>query len=121
MPWKHNGTEIRVGKAWVSDSGVKHPATWTRWSDTYKKSMGLTWEDPTTPTVTDADKLQTLRELRNMKLEETDYLALSDNTLSTDMRNYRQSLRDLPATASPKITNQEELDESSVTWPTKPS
>jgi len=46
MPWKHNGTEIRVGKAWVSDSGVKHPATWTRWSDTYKKSMGLTWEDP---------------------------------------------------------------------------
>ena len=46
MPWKHNGTEIRVGKAWVSDSGVKHPATWTRWSDTYKKSMGLTCEDP---------------------------------------------------------------------------
>ena len=30
------------------------------------------------------------------KLTETDYLALSDNTLSDDMRTYRQELRDLP-------------------------
>ena len=46
MPWKHNGRIIRVGKAWVSDSGVKHPAIWMRWSDSEKKDNGLTWEDP---------------------------------------------------------------------------
>ena len=46
MPWKHNGRIIKEGKAWVSDSGVKHPATWMRWSDSEKKDNGLTWEDP---------------------------------------------------------------------------
>ena len=46
MPWKHNGRTIKVGKAWVSDSGVKHPAIWMRWSDSEKKDNGLTWEDP---------------------------------------------------------------------------
>ena len=46
MPWKHNGKEIRVGKAWVSNSGVKHPAIWMRWSDSEKRDNGLTWEDP---------------------------------------------------------------------------
>ena len=41
--------------------------------------------------------LQNLRDKRNNLLAETDYLALSDNTLSDDMKTYRQSLRDLPA------------------------
>ena len=41
--------------------------------------------------------LQTLRDKRNNLLAETDYLALSDNTLSDDMKKYRQDLRDLPA------------------------
>ena len=38
-----------------------------------------------------------LRSKRNRLLAETDYLALSDNTLSADMKTYRQDLRDLPA------------------------
>ena len=46
MPWKHNGRTIKEGKTWVSDSGVKHPAVWMRWSDSEKKDNGLTWEDP---------------------------------------------------------------------------
>jgi|TARA_B100000035_G_C20822015_1_gene474679 hypothetical protein len=41
----------------------------------------------------------------------TDYLALSDATLSEDMRTYRQALRDLPANTS---------DPANPTWPTKP-
>jgi hypothetical protein len=41
--------------------------------------------------------LQNLRDKRNNLLAETDYLALSDNTLSDDMKKYRQDLRDLPA------------------------
>ena len=38
-----------------------------------------------------------LRQQRNRLLAETDYLALSDNTLSDDMKTYRKDLRDLPA------------------------
>ena len=52
-----------------------------------------------------------IRERRNSLLAQTDYLALSDNTLSTEMATYRQALRD--------ITNQEGFPYS-VTWPSKP-
>ena len=38
-----------------------------------------------------------LRAKRNRLLAETDYYALSDNTLSDDMKTYRQDLRDLPS------------------------
>tara|TARA_R100001086_G_scaffold225857_1_gene144300 strand:+ start:711 stop:935 length:225 start_codon:yes stop_codon:yes gene_type:complete len=39
---------------------------------------------------------QLAREYRNKLLAETDYLALSDSTLSDAMRTYRQELRDVP-------------------------
>ena len=58
------------------------------------------------------EQLQNLREKRNQLLAETDYLALSDATLSEDMRTYRQALRDLPANTS---------DPANPTWPVKPS
>ena len=41
-------------------------------------------------------KLEEIRNLRNQKLKETDYLALSDNTMSEEMKTYRQSMRDVP-------------------------
>ena len=58
--------------------------------------------------------MENLRAERNSKLAETDYLALSDQTLSADMNTYRQQLRD--------ITNGLNTveDVNSVTWPTKP-
>ena len=43
-----------------------------------------------------ARALADLRSKRNRLLVETDYLALSDNTLTTDMATYRTALRDLP-------------------------
>lgn len=52
-----------------------------------------------------------LRTKRTQLLTETDYLALSDATLSADMRTYRQALRDLPANTS---------DPANPTWPAKP-
>ena len=55
--------------------------------------------------------LEILREERNRRLAETDYLALSDATLSEDMRTYRQALRDLPANTS---------DPANPAWPVKP-
>ena len=55
-----------------------------------------------------------LREKRNRLLAETDYYALSDVTMSDDMKTYRQDLRDLPSGKDTleKVNN--------TTFPTKP-
>ena len=39
--------------------------------------------------------LESLRNKRNALLIETDYLALSDNTMTEEMKVYRQKLRDI--------------------------
>ena len=68
-----------------------------------------------------SDKLEDIRQLRNEKLSETDWMANSDVTLADNWKTYRQQLRDLPASASPKLSSDGSLDMSSVTFPTKPS
>ena len=55
-----------------------------------------------------------LRERRNRLLAETDFYALSDVTMSDDMKTYRQNLRDLPEGKD----TVEKCD--NVTWMTKP-
>ena len=57
------------------------------------------------------EALKTLRTKRNRLLAETDYLALSDATLTDEMRAYRQALRDLPANTA---------DPANPVWPVKP-
>jgi hypothetical protein len=39
--------------------------------------------------------LESLRNKRNKLLAETDYLALSDNTMTEEVKTYRQKLRDI--------------------------
>ena len=58
--------------------------------------------------------LENLRVNRNRLLKETDYYALSDQTLSDDMRTYRQDLRDI----TEGLTTVEEVN--AVVFPTKP-
>ena len=41
-------------------------------------------------------KLAEIRLQRNLRLKETDYLALSDNTMSDDIKNFRKTMRDIP-------------------------
>ena len=55
-----------------------------------------------------------LRSKRDNLLKATDYLALSDNTLSADMTTYRQDLRDI----TDGLTTIDQVN--AVTWPTKP-
>ena len=55
--------------------------------------------------------MKVLRSERNRFLVETDYLALSDVTMSDAWKTYRQALRDLPANTS---------DPENPTYPTKP-
>ena len=43
-------------------------------------------------------QLSQIRKIRNQKLFETDYLAMSDNTMPDNIKTWRQSLRDLPQT-----------------------
>ena len=58
--------------------------------------------------------IENLRFKRNNLLAETDYLGLSDNTMSEAMINYRQELRDI----TEGLTTVEEVE--AVEFPTKP-
>ena len=42
------------------------------------------------------EKLQEIKNIRLQKLIETDYLAMSDNTMSDEMKAFRKSMRDIP-------------------------
>jgi len=93
---------------------------------------GLEWLDSSTkPTeseinaevtrLTNAEPMRLLRLERDKLLTACDWRASSDLTLSTAWKTYRQSLRDLPASASPKLDADGNLDMSSVTFPIEPS
>ena len=85
----------------------------------------ISWHNGTTP-ISKADieaqftavefdmAMEDLRAKRNNLLKETDHYALSDQTLSDDMRTYRQDLRDI----TEGLTTVEEVN--AVVFPTKP-
>ena len=56
-------------------------------------------------------EMESIREHRNRVLKKTDYYALSDVTMSDEIKTYRQALRDIPA------SNTVYKD---VEWPDKP-
>ena len=56
----------------------------------------MTDEEISQNVITKEFKLNYIKELRLKKLIETDYLALSDNTMPDNIKTWRQSLRDLP-------------------------
>ena len=94
----------------------------------------LSWTDSSTkPTeseidaevtrLTNAEPMRLLRLERNARLTACDWTQSRDLTLSNDAdwKIYRQALRDLPSSASPKLDADGNLDMSSVTFPTEPS
>jgi len=86
----------------------------------------ITWHEGTTP-ISKADiqaqfpavefdmAMESLRAKRNKLLADTDYLALSDNTMSAEMTTYRQALRDI-TNGLTTVANVE-----AVVFPTKPA
>ena len=71
-------------------------------------------------------EMNKLREQRNTLLLESDWTVMADSPLSdskkVEWKTYRQALRDITKTASPKLLEElPVLDLSSVTFPTKPS
>ena len=85
----------------------------------------ITWHNGTTP-ISKSDiqaqftavkfdfAMEELRVQRNRLLRETDFYALSDVTMSDDMKTYRQKLRDITS----GLTTVDEVN--AVSWPTKP-
>ena len=106
-----------------------------QWSLSGNDYTGLEWLDSkqTQPTETEvnskiseldnAEPMKLLREERNRRIAQTDWRASSDLTLSNAWKTYRQELRDLPASATPKLNpeSEYELDLTSIKWPTEPS
>ena len=109
---------------------LKPEAEWVLRGENYS---GLEWLDSsqTKPTETEinskissldsAEAMRLLRIERDTRIAKTDWRASSDLTLSDAWKTYRQALRDLPASATPKLNSNYELDLTSVTWPTEPS
>ena len=110
----------------VVDDGVEYK-TDGKWYTKYK--VGTVYSDNTdkdgktvtveTQTATykasvDTRVAEENRNQRNKLLAETDYFGLSDVTMSSNMKTYRQALRDLP-----KHSKWPHLADSD--WPTKPS
>ena len=104
----------------------------TQWTWTGTDYSGLNWLDSSTkPTeaeidaevtrLTNAEPMRLLRVERDRLLALTDWRASSDLTLADAWKTYRQALRDLPASASPTLDSDGNLDMSSVTFPTEPS
>ena len=109
---------------------LKPGARWTLSGEDYD---GLTWLDAkqTQPTETEvnskiseldnAEAMRLLRIERDTRIAKTDWRASSDLTLTDAWKTYRQALRDLPASATPKLDSTYNLDLTSINWPTEPS
>ena len=95
-----------------NESGHIHEGHYhLKWDATNKK---IVKDDDALSACQTADKWKNVRADRNRRLEETDFMALSDTSpsMSNDMKLYRQKLRNIP---------QENSDPDNITWPTKPS
>ena len=96
----------------------------------------ITWLESTTPiakedieakmtALASSNAMKRLRIERGIKLSSSDWTRLDDVGLSdakkTEWETYRQALRDLPSSANPSLNQDGALNDSSVTWPAKPS
>ena len=84
------------------------------WSQVEKKMAEIVADEP----------MRLLRRDRDLFLRQTDWVVTKameeGKNVATKWKTYRQALRDLPAKSTPKIKDGI-LDQSSISWPTKPS
>ena len=109
---------LKPGAKWSCLGNVYSGITWLDSSQT------IPTEEQVTAKIAALDALEPMRLLRierDKKLAACDWRASSDLTLADAWKTYRQALRDLPASASPKLDSDYNLDSTSVTWPTEPS
>jgi hypothetical protein len=108
----------------------------SQWSWVGDEYSGLSWiSSNTKPTESEiknevarlnaAEPMRLLRVERDKRLASCDWVSAKATdtgvAVSDAWKTYRQALRDLPASASPKLDSEYELDLTSITWPTEPS
>jgi hypothetical protein len=100
------GPEISATQALVEGDIVLDQAT-NRWTQTW------TFRNKTADELAaiDSENASNVRNARDSLLAETDWMALSDVTMSADMAVYRQALRDVTAQAGFPHT---------IDWPVRP-
>ena len=110
-----------------------HLVPQAQWAISGESYSGIQWFDSSVTKPTEsalntkvdelnaAEPLRLLRIERDKRLAACDWRASSDLTISNGWKTYRQALRDLPASATPKLDSRDELDLTSVTWPTEPT
>ena len=103
-----DGTEQDANSNWVQK--------WVErdmFSDTTEDGVTTTKAEHETAYQTrlDADKAESVRSERDQKLKDTDWMGMSDVTMSADWATYRQALRDIPSQSGFPNT---------ITWPTEP-
>ena len=124
-------SQVRISDAL---SQLKPGAEWSVNGNTYEC---INWLDKTKTKPTEdevnkkidelkaAEPMNLLREERDRLIAQSDWMIVRAKETSTNIpaawKTYRQSLRDLPASADPKLDSEGLLDMTSVTWPTKPS
>jgi len=97
----------------------------------------LVWQDETQTKPTEEEvnakitelvnayPMRLLREERDIRIAKSDWRIVmakeTGNNIPTAWKTYRQALRDLPASSTPKLDSSDQLDMSSVTWPTEPT
>ena len=109
---------------------LKPNSEWAVTGDQYSRLVWLD-ESQTKPTedeinakvteLKNAEPLRLLRLERDRLLKETDWRASSDLIILEAWKSYRQALRDLPAFSTPTLDSNDNLDLTSVEWPTPPS
>ena len=89
--------------------------------------FGVTWSQVKTKfdEMNTAEPINLMREERDKRLTSCDWVVTMHKELGTNIpdawKTYRQALRDLPASSSPKLDDLGNLDMGSITWPTSPS
>ena len=103
---------------WLIPAGCVKTAPPTITDKQFAKWDGSGWSVENIPVVEPDPEPKPLSEAEKVRLERdarltaTDWRALSDVTLSTEWRTYRQTLRDVPSQSG---------FPSNITWPTEPS
>ncbi len=133
----NNGGEIIINMKYSITEALAALKPNAEWHMLGTEYSGIYWDDKieTKPTEDEVKakltELETAEPMRLLRIERTKRLTASDwvvtmhKELGTNIpaawKNYRQALRDLPSSATPKLDSFGDLDLTSVTWPTKPS
>lgn len=118
---------LKPGAQWVIQAASAADVTYASldWKDESQTKPTETEVNNKLSELNNAEPLRLLRVERDKRLTESDWVVTkateTGGTVSDDWKTYRQALRDLPASATPKLDSFYELDLTSVTWPTKPS